>query len=120
MKLQVRNLHKFAEEDVYEDGCQIGTSSGLIVDVFFEATDQSNLIQQICDFLGIESKENIQINPCGDNPSRIDFQVYETADGFTADKNDFKEWKQGSKKLWLCDYSAYVESVNDFILSESF
>ena len=109
--LEVNNLHKHGEEDSFKEGCLPETSFSFNVDISFKAETQEELIQKICDFLGIDNeKENYLINSC-DEKGRIDFQLLEDRESVLASKLDIKRWKQGSMKLYYVCYSAYVEEV---------
>jgi hypothetical protein len=109
--LEVKRLLKFYEEDVFEEGCIPETSMSADIDVSFSAKTQEEIIEQICDFLGIDNnKENYELNCCEDQ-GRIDFATMEDGGSNNATKADLEQWKNGKKKLWSCTYTAYVEDV---------
>jgi len=109
--LEVNNLLKFGEEDNFKEGCLPETGFSHDVDISFKAEIQEELIQKICDFLGIDNnKENYLINSC-DEKGRIDFQLMEDRDSIPASNIQIDNWKQGNMKLYYVCYSAYIEEV---------
>ena len=116
--LQISHFLKSSDEDTYKDGCLLDSSQVTSFEMNFEAENQEDLITSVMDFIGIDSREDVLIDPCEDDASRIDFQVYEDSEGIPASKNDFDLWKQGKMRLWLCNYSTRVNSVSPFVLSK--
>lgn len=74
---------------------------------------QKDLIKDCCDFIGVDTLE-VQISM--DEPERFDISILECAEGSQASKLEIQRWKQGKEDLFYCDYSFYVEHVQDFKL----
>jgi hypothetical protein len=106
---QINGLLKFAEEDIYEEGCIPSISQTYEVDFNFEDATISGVIEEAREYLDCP-KECIELDACDDG-GRVDFAIYETEDGLRADETDFSLWKKGKRRLWLCTYSAIVEKV---------
>jgi hypothetical protein len=110
-KLEVRHLLKLVEEDIFNEGCIPETAQHMDVDFDRTYENQDELIEDICNFLGIENdKENYLLNSC-DEEGRIDFQLMENAEGYPASSRELALWKEGKCRLWAATYSAYVEEV---------
>ena len=109
MKYECNYVHKLVEVDDYENGCT-GETSDCGYSYKIEGETLDDLMGAISDHTGCE-KANISVNPCGDDPSRIDAQVMENGEGFPATSTEFALWREGKIKLWLCDYSFYFETV---------
>lgn len=102
-------VHKLAEVDDYKNGCTGEVQAcGYAYTIKGETLD--DLLGAIADHVGC-LKANILVNPCGDDPSRIDAQVIENGEGFSASTQELSQWREGKLKLWLCDYSFYFETV---------
>lgn len=111
-QLEVNHLHKFVEEDVYNEGCLPQTAQSTVIDQLFRCANQAELIAAICAFLGIDNNpENYEVNACGED-GRIDFAVMENEAGYTANSTELKQWENGKCRLWSANYSAYVEIVS--------
>jgi len=100
---------KTAELDHWEHGCT-GQYQDSTVDFPIRADSLEKVIAAICNTLGC-SKDAISVNPCEDDPSRIDAQVYEHDDGYMADECDMAQFKNGEIDLYLCTYSWQFERV---------
>ena len=101
---------KDAEEDIYEDGCQLDTGFCFSGNETFKADTIPELIEQLMSFVGCNDRESVLIDSC-DEAGRIDIQTMETEEGYPATESDLATWKQGRKRLWLACYSFHVEKV---------
>lgn len=109
--LEINGLLKHSEQDVFLQGCIPNTSFTVDVDVNFSAKTQSEIIKDVCDFLGIENNpENYLLNSC-EETGRIDFQLLENDNGQKAIPAEVKRWKKGKCRLWCVTYSGIVEEV---------
>jgi hypothetical protein len=104
-----RDLLKFSEEDVYNDGCQPNTGQCFQVEVSFTDKTTDGLIKKIADYLGCDS-DGIEKNACED-PGRVDFALTEDENSTVASKSQIKEWKKGKIKLYYSVYTGFIESL---------
>ena len=104
---EITNILKHAEEDIFEHGCQPGTGTGNFIDISFKSRTVKDLIEQAAEFLDCQ---DFQLNAC-EEIGRLDFQKHETFDGTTPTEAELERWKEGKLKLWLVDYSMWVEKV---------
>lgn len=111
---QIHGLLKFAEEDIYDEGCQPETASTFQVDVDFRGDTPQEVIQKVADFLGVD-QDGIERNAC-DEPGRVDFSLMEDAEGTTASQAQIESWKKGKTRLWAVTYTAHVEKVEPVTL----
>lgn len=102
-----RNLSKFAEEDVFEDGCQPGTGQMFDLDVSFTGDTPEAVIEKIADFLGVDPKD-AEKNVC-DEPGRVEFGITENGEGYALSKRESEKWQAGKIKAWYAVYTAYIE-----------
>ena len=109
---QITGFNKFAEQDIYNDGCQPDTAQSFFVDHLIQQTSLDDLIKKAMNFLGIDDAKNVMLNSC-EEQGRIDLQVYETDDGYPANDVDKANWKAGNKRLWLVCYSAQVSIIQE-------
>ena len=119
-KCQIRGLQGIAEKDNWNNGCY-GKAICKEIPHIFEADSVKNLIKEVNAALMCEDG-NQEINPCGDELNRIDFQVYENNKGETvaSASNEFQKFKNGEIDLWLCNYSAWVEKVEPVDLMKEY
>lgn len=111
MSYEVSGFIKFAEEDIFADGCQPDSAATTSdSSLRWSSHDLDSLIGQLMAFVGCESSDNVIRDAC-DEPGRLDIQVYEGAEGTPASEAEMALWKEGKKRLWLACYSFYVESV---------
>lgn len=106
----IRKLHKYVEEDSYQDGCIVGTASSFTIDVEFTAETVNELIEKVSYFLDIDTKEGCEKCTCGES-DRVDWSKLEDVNGLTANKQQFELWKIGKIKLWDANYVGRVEQV---------
>jgi hypothetical protein len=104
---QIISLYKIAELDNWENGITESTAHARI-DLKWRNSDLKGLISDVSEFVG--DKEPA-INPCGDEASRIDWQVYENGEGYPATEREMDQFKEGKIDLYLCTYTAHVEQV---------
>jgi hypothetical protein len=101
---------KFTEEDEFDNGCKPGSGSATEGrDVFTDETIPG-LLAKLQAFAGSDSPEDVLLDSC-DETGRVDVQVMEREDGFTAGPADVDAWKAGRRRLWLARYSFRVEAV---------
>ena len=111
MKYFIDGLLKFAEEDNWENGCT-GDGSSCWIDYKLESDTVKDLIEQIKEFLSINSDCDYQVNPCEDDPSRIDFSVTENADGDIPNKSESVAFRKGDINLYYCIYTVNVKRMD--------
>lgn len=109
MSYEVNGALKFYEEDVYAHGCT-GKGSTTWIDIRWQAETLSELVEKLNSFVGNDNPENVLYDAC-DEEGRLDIQIYETDEGCAASAHEIAEWKEGKRRLWLCDYSFKVERV---------
>ena len=109
-KYEVNGWFKFAEQDHWEEGCDPDTGFSFSGDDRYRSATIEDLLKQIRDFVGVPSDYEIELDSC-DEDGRVDIQVLETADGYTADDRDIEKWKKGDLALWYATYSFMVERV---------
>lgn len=105
----IRGLSKNWEQDDWKNGCLPGTEGASDIDYTFEGSTPTDVMQQVCDFVGCEI-DDVEVNAC-DEDGRVDFAVTEDDDGRAFDKDDFKAWKRGELTAWYCIYTGYVEKI---------
>ena len=102
---------KISEEDNYEEGCLPDSSIMTDVDLSFKKDTIEELIEELKIYYG----EYFDVDPCEDDPSRIDFCRTEDANGTEANELQREKWKAGNLKLWYVTYTMNIkkaESVN--------
>ena len=111
-KLEVTNLFKMAEEDIFGEGCQPNTAQDSTINIHFVANNLQELINQICVSIGLygDDPETYNLNAGGED-GRIDFQVQEKFNGVLPHAGEIEKWKKGEFRLWQCIYTAQVEYV---------
>lgn len=108
MQYETRGCHKYWEENSFSEGCKGGTHGNAFIDVHFSADGVDALVNKIVDFLGGDC--DVELDACGE-PGRIEVQMLETDDGTAPTERQIERWKAGELRLWLADYSFYVEAV---------
>lgn len=107
-KYRISGWYGLAELDVFADGCQ-GGAFIKEVKAPLEARTQAEMVTLICDFFGCTADAlNLEDT---EEPGRVDVQVYENADGYTATAAEVEAWKAGKLQLWLVTYSGHLEKV---------
>jgi hypothetical protein len=107
--LEVKGWVKYAEEDIFSDGCIIGTGYSTSGDLSFSAETEETLIDSLVSFVGAD-KSSVELNAC-DEPGRVDICLLENADGFAASKRQIEAWKLGHERLWYCTYIFQAHKV---------
>jgi len=105
----IRTLHKFTEQDDYENGCLPDTGTSYEVPVSFQGETVADVISKASDFIGC-GKEGIELDAC-DEKGRVDFAVTETVYGTTLTDMETAQWKAGELKAYYAVYTGFVESL---------
>lgn len=103
-------LIKHIERDNWEHGCLFDTARSWALDVEIKGRDKASLIANLLAFCDCDESA-LTINPCDDDPSRIDVQTVENDDGNPPTESQLAAWKAGHIDLWDITYTAYVEEV---------
>ena len=110
MQYEVKTAVKHWEEDVFAEGCQPGTGGSYSFNCRLRADSVEELVKKINDFIGNDDLGAVELDAC-DEAGRIDVQMLETDDGTAPTERQIERWKAGELRLWLADYSFYVEAV---------
>ena len=113
IKLVISGFYKNSMDDHYLNGSDNDTSNNHFIDLTITAKDQEELISNIKEYLDFEE---YQIDPCEDEPNRLNFEILECAEGSRASPLEIQLWKEGKGKLYHCNYSCYVEIVKPYEL----
>lgn len=113
-KYQIHGLLKFAEEDIYDEGCQPETGFTDHIALDFRGDTTEEVIQKVADFLGVD-QDGIERNAC-DEPGRVDFSLMEDEQATPASKHQLERWKNRQERLWAVTYTAHVEKVEPVTL----
>lgn len=107
----VRGFNKTAQVDDFEHGC-IGDENHYDTGSSHNWTSDTvdGVVKELMDFLCIEDKDAVELDAC-DEIGRIDIQRTENAEGYEPSKSEIEEWKKGKLKMWLCDYTFHLESI---------
>jgi hypothetical protein len=100
---------KFTELDNWMKGCT-GPCQTTVIDYPIKGKTLDDVISAICTFLDC-ARDDVSVNPCDDDPSRIDAQTSETAEGYPASLTDWDKFKRGEIELYACTYSWNFEQV---------
>ena len=103
-------LIKHIERDNFENGCLFNTARSWSIDVEIKGKDKATFIANLLEFCGCDESA-LMIDPCDDDPSRIDVQTTENDDGRPPTERQLAAWKDGHIDLWAVTYTAYVEKV---------
>ena len=98
---------KFAEIDLYNEGCQPDTGYQTGGDITLLGATVDELIENILNFTGADDYE---LNAC-DVDGRIDIQVMENPHGTPATMSELDGWKREEYTLYLANYSFYIKKV---------
>lgn len=109
MKYETKGALKFAERDIFAEGCISEGAYTTFIDYPMQAENLDQILGSIADFVGCE-KSSVEVNAC-DEPGRIDAACMESAEGFPATSSQLERWKTGDCELWYCVYSFYFEEV---------
>jgi hypothetical protein len=106
--LEITYIHYDMEEDSFEEGCIASyRSDGYSFKI--EAETPEALYTKIMAQFDVD-RDSLDINAC-EEAGRIDVQRTEDAEGNQASATQIEQWKRGELKLYLADYSVYVEEV---------
>lgn len=113
---RIKGYFQSSEEDSYADGCIPSSGfSGYNKDINIQAETVSGIIEEVKKSFSVtDDALDLTFN----EPERFDMQRIETADGDLASDSDIAKWKKGKKRLWLCNYSFYVEECHPVSLVE--
>ena len=103
-------LIKHIERDNFENGCLFNTARSWPIDVEIKGKDKAAVIANLLEFCNCD-KSALTIDPCDDDPSRIDVQTTENDDGRPPTESQLAAWKAGRIDLWAVTYTAYVDEV---------
>lgn len=109
MKYETEGALKFAERDIFAEGCIPDDACSTFIDYPMQADNLAQILGSISDFTGC-AVEDLEINAC-EEPGRIDAAVMETAEGFAATPHQLERWKTGDCDLWYAVYSFYFDEV---------
>lgn len=101
---------KDAEKDNWQNGC---TGDGLRFagNECFSADTVDDLVDKLCDFVGVEPEpDNYALDAC-EEQGRIDICRMENADGYEPTLKELEQFKDGLIDLWYCVYTFHVEQV---------
>ena len=107
---ELRNIFKFAEEDNYTEGCLPQTAQDSMIAGPIAGDTLAELLKKFADMVGGDVSD-IVINPCEDDPSRIELQLTENADGYEPTARENADFVAGKINLYAVTYTAYVEEV---------
>lgn len=109
-KYEINGWYKFAEQDDWEHGCDPDKYVSFTGNEQWSAETIERLLEIIKDFVDVPSGHEIELDACEED-GRVDIQVLETADGYTASDRDIEKWKQGEMALWSATYTFIIERV---------
>lgn len=109
MKYETKGALKFAERDMFAEGCIAEGAYNTFIDYPMQADNLTQILESIADFVGCD-KSSIEVNAC-DEPGRIDAAIMETSEGYPATPNQIDRWKTGNCDLLYCVYSFYFDEV---------
>ena len=109
MKYETKGALKFAERDIFTEGCISEGAYSVFIDCPMQADNLAQILGSIADFTGC-AVSDIQVTAC-DEPGRIDAAIMETAEGYPATPTQLEHWKTGDCDLWHAVYSFYFEEV---------
>lgn len=114
MKYTINGFLKHSEIDNFENGCTGENAQTTWIETRLSADNLPDLVALAENFTGHEwTKDDIE-------PGRMDFSGMENANGMPPSDREYDEWKAGKIDLYLCDYSAFVESCEVADLSSLF
>ena len=105
---EINGWIKFAEEDLFNEGCK-GDAIHFCGRDVFKGTHPNSVIAKFREFVGAENA-SVELNSCGE-PGRVDISILETVDGYPASDSEIKLWEGGEIRLWYAVYTGYVNRV---------
>lgn len=109
MKYETKGALKFAEKDIFAEGCISDSAYTTFVGYPMQADTLPAILNSIAEFVGCDVAD-LEVNAC-DEPGRIDAGVMESADGYPATPGQLERWKTGDCELWYCVYSFQFDEV---------
>ena len=106
---EIRGLIKFAEEDIYNEGCQPDTTQHHEIPLNYKADTLAGLLKKVMQDFSLEV-DDLQLNAC-EELGRLDFSRMEDVNSTKANKYQLEQWREGLTKLWNANYTARVEKV---------
>lgn len=107
--LKCNHVNKISEEDRFNEGC-IGEIQDHSYEHQISGKTLDSIKQEIINHLGCDLSD-LTVNPCEDEPNRIDAEFLENKQGMKATEHEIELWSQGQIRLWLCTYSFCFELV---------
>lgn len=104
-----RQVVKLAQEDTYENGSE-GHCMESVFQYKIKGETLDSIKKQIADFVGCEEQE-IEVNPCDDDASRIDASRMENAGGEEPTNAQYEAWTKGKETLYYVTYSFYFDET---------
>lgn len=101
----IDRIYKTSELYNFEQGCT-GEVQEYPIDHKISATSKTGILAKFCEFCGTD---DVTIDPCEDDPSRIECSVMEDADGTVASEDQLEAFKLDQCQLWAVTYTAYVQ-----------
>lgn len=105
------HIEKIATEDDFETGCSLEYTCVMSESVNYTADTLEALVKKVCDVYGLDFPDYISLDDCDgkDRIPSVSFNRTETQDGFAPSERELEKWKEGKQKLWLADYTLWVE-----------
>ena len=116
MTYQCNYVHKLIEADNFENGCH-GPLRDCSYGFQIIGGTLDDVKKAISEHVGCEL-EAITVNPCEDDPSRIDAQRMENDDGEEPTQSQLEAFRAGELDLWVADYSFYFSECKPAVFSE--
>jgi hypothetical protein len=102
----IKGFSGYTEEDVFNDGCQLGTGRTYSYDIAFQNETLRGLIEDLKEHFSVND-DALLIDAC-EEEGRIDIQRMEDAYGCVASNSELELWRKGEFNLYLADYSCMV------------
>ena len=107
---EVNGWLKFGGRTYYETGCDPNECVHFGGNESWSAETVPELLNKLRGFVCVDDDYGIELDAC-DEDGRVDIQVLEIAEGYTASERDIELWKWGQRALWACTYTFMVEQV---------
>ena len=112
-KLQIKGMMVHAEQDLYNDGCQLNTGWAYDHEFFsISADSKEGLLFKLCNDFNV-AIEDMELNAC-DDKGRIDIGQMVDAHGCVASDIEMAQWKEGKIELYAQTSTMYVQEVYEF------
>ena len=111
-------VYVMSEKDHYENGCT-GEFSDNLWKWEIQAENEKTLLTKIAKSFYRVSVDNIVVNPCDDEPNRLDVQIT-TAEEFSISaliEKEKKDWREGKIEAFNTCFTFYVYEEKPFTLS---